>query len=369
MLTRTITIANGKTGVDKTTISVNIALSLAASGRRTCLFDADPGLPGVNMLLGLNPDHDLQDVISGRRNLRDIIIRDYEGIDIVPAGTGLKKMAGLEKNQAKDLIQSFSELDSYDFLIFDTPADLSKETLSFCLASSEVTLIITPEPASLTDAYVLLKALSSNKFKGTVRIVVNQCRDISAGKLVYNKFNEATQKHLPIHVTLLGIIVNDRKVAEAVQAKKPLVTLYPESNASQCIKNTTKHLLESRPQESEDPDMVSFWTRWLHLTKSPLDLSVSRKAIARQNPGSMGPSQEAGIGFLNKEEGIYPLLNGLVDSISSLSKELQLLRNAVEDIRQENLTDNDKPTTKKDQSEPDPIILDFEHFSKNKRQL
>ena len=133
-MTRTITITSGKGGVGKTNISVNVALHLASLGYRTCLFDADLGLANINILLGLSPEYNLEDVISDRHSLQDIIIRNYKGIDIIPGSSGVEEMANLESDQVDHLIQSFSELDGYDFLLFDTSAGVSRNVLAFCLS-------------------------------------------------------------------------------------------------------------------------------------------------------------------------------------------------------------------------------------------
>ena len=281
--TRTITITSGKGGVGKTNISVNLALHLATLGYRTCLFDADLGLANINILLGLNPDHDLEDVISNRHSLQDIIIRNYNQIDIIPGSSGVEKMANLESAQVEQLIRSFSELDAYDFLLFDTSAGVSRSVIAFCLASSEVVLVITPEPTSLTDSYALLKILSLNGFKGKAKIVVNQCQSVSIAKLAYNKFKGAVQKHLAMDVMPLGIIMQDQKVLEAVAAQQALILLYPKSNASKCIKNITKNLLKIPPEDLEISSMLSFWTKCLQVMKSPF-LTVSKKGKKRIEP-------------------------------------------------------------------------------------
>ena len=123
--TKTITITSGKGGVGKTNISVNLALHLSTLGYRTCLYDADLGLANINILLGLHPEHSIEDVIFNRRSLQDIIIRDYKGIDIIPGSSGVEKMANLEGGQVEHLTRSFSELDGYDFLLLDTSAGIS----------------------------------------------------------------------------------------------------------------------------------------------------------------------------------------------------------------------------------------------------
>ncbi len=394
-MTRTITITSGKGGVGKTNISVNLALHLATLGHRTCLFDADLGLANINILLGLNPEYDLEDVILNRRTLQDIIIRDYKGIDIIPGSSGTEKMANLEDDQMDHLIRSFSELDGYDFLLFDTSAGISKNVIAFCLASSEVVLIITPEPTSLTDAYALLKVLSLNGFKGTAKIVVNQCKSVPIAKFVYNKFKETVQKYLPLNVMPLGIVVYDKKVVEAVTTQQALVLLYPESNASKCIKNITKHLLENKPKDLESSGMASFWTRCLQLIKSPLNLTGSKKeepdtalesskqdmqagpsqappeesvpppqAPEKEEPTAVTSDSVGHSSMSNMEQGDYLLMSKVIDSIESVSQELQLMRKAIENVGDNGLGMNKLADNRQSTLHPNAIILDFDAYQK-----
>jgi MinD-like ATPase involved in chromosome partitioning or flagellar assembly/HD-like signal output (HDOD) protein len=276
-MTRTITITSGKGGVGKTNISVNLALHLATLGYRTCLFDADLGLANVNILLGLYPEYNLEDVILYHRDLKDVIIRNYKGIDIIPGSSGVERLADLQADQIEQLIQSFSQLDGYNFLLFDTSSGVSRNVVSFCLASSEVIVVIAPEVTSLTDAYALLKILSLNGFKGSVRIVVNQCKSVSIARHAYSKFKETVKKYLPIDVVPLGIIIQDPKVEEAVKEQQAFVLLYPESNASKCIKSIAKRLMDDQPEDLEPSGMSLFWTKYHELVTSPLKLTAKKK--------------------------------------------------------------------------------------------
>ncbi|MBW1741524.1 MAG: HDOD domain-containing protein, partial [Deltaproteobacteria bacterium] len=275
-MTRTITITSGKGGVGKTNISVNLALHLATLGYRICLFDADLGLANINILLGLYPEYNLEDVILYHRDLEDIIIRNYEGIDIIPGSSGVERMANLEADQIEHLTQSFSKLDGYNFLLFDTSSGVSKNVISFCLASSEVIVVITPEVTSLTDAYALLKILCLNGFKGSVRIVINQCKNTSIARHAYTKFKETVKKYLPIDIVPLGMIIQDPKVEEAIKQQQAFVLLYPESDASKCIKSIAKRLMENQTEDLES-GMSLFWTQCFKHVTGPLQLSAKKK--------------------------------------------------------------------------------------------
>ena len=64
------------------------------------------------------------------------------------------------------------------------------------MAASEVLLVITPEPTSMTDAYALLKVLFLNNYKGEIKIIVNQCKDKDQAMKEYSKFSGAVKKFL-----------------------------------------------------------------------------------------------------------------------------------------------------------------------------
>ena len=113
-MARIITVTSGKGGVGKTSISLNLSLSLASEGAKVCLFDADLGLANVNILTGIYPEKDLESVISGQLSLNQIIIKNYQGIDIIPGSSGVEKIADLTRTQTDTLISAFLDLEEYD---------------------------------------------------------------------------------------------------------------------------------------------------------------------------------------------------------------------------------------------------------------
>jgi len=282
--TRILTVTSGKGGVGKTNISAGTAMALAREGYRVCLFDADLGLANINILLGINPEYTLEDLISGQKRLDEILIKNFNGIDIIPGSSGVESIANLNEYEVRRLIEALSALKDYDFLIFDTSAGIAAPVIAFCMAASEVLIIITPEPTSLTDAYALIKVLFANGFNGKARIVVNQCRDMNQAKRIYQKFNEAVITHLKVKINLTGVIMSDPNLTRSVKEQKSFLLLYPDSKASKCVSYLARILLSSVPDENFSRDLTPFWEQCFNIIKSPLLIKGVKKKNQDQRP-------------------------------------------------------------------------------------
>lgn len=300
-MTRVITVTGGKGGVGKTNVSINLALILSRLGSKVCLFDADLGLANINILLGLYPEYDLEDVILSNKSIQDIIIKNYQGIDIIPGSSGVEKLANLSQESIDHLIESFSAIDDYDYFIFDTSAGISRNVISFCLAASDVVLVITPEPTSLTDAYALLKVLCFNGFTGSVKVVVNQCKNTSVASTAYNKLRDVVQKYLTLNILPLGIIVQDKRLPEAVQKQQPLVVLYPQASASKCINVIATRLVAQEPENFNTSGITAFWARFLEIAKNPLKIPEKRPQQKNVSDAYKPEPETSGTQIMKKE--------------------------------------------------------------------
>ncbi len=276
-MAKIITVTSGKGGVGKTGISLNLSLSLAQKGYKVCLFDADLGLANVNIITGLFPEYGLEEVIQGKKTLSDIIIKNYQGIDIIPGSSGVQKMADLTAEEANNLVHAFMDMDGYDYFIIDTSAGISTQVLSFCRACHEMILVITPEPTSLTDAYSLLKVLGSKgKNLPTIRVIVNQVKNAENAQAIYKKLRKTVFRFLSIKLTPLGIVAHDPKVRAAIISQTPFLLAFPNSVASRCLHSLAKKLTEKSFLSKEMP-MELFWLNYLELCNGQKKKAVLQK--------------------------------------------------------------------------------------------
>jgi len=232
-----IAVTGGKGGVGKTNVSINLSVCLAQMGRKVVLLDADLGLANVDVLLGLNPRNNLEDVLAGECSLADILLEGPAGIRIIPASSGTQKMTMLSPLQHAGLIHAFSEMAAdIDVLIVDTAAGIADSVVSFVRACHEVLVVVCDEPSSLTDAYALIKLLNRDFGVERFRILASMTRTNQEGRNLYNKLMQVTERFLDVSLLYEGHIPFDESLRKAVQRQRSVVELTPRSKAAVAFK-------------------------------------------------------------------------------------------------------------------------------------
>lgn len=235
---RVIAVTSGKGGVGKTNVSVNLAVALADSGKEVMLMDADLGLANVDVMLGLHPTHDLSHVVTGERTLEEIIVSGPAGTHVVPAASGTRAMAELSSAEHAGVIRAFSELShQLDVLIIDTAAGIADSVVSFTRAAQEVLVVVCDEPASITDAYALIKILSREYGIQRFRVLANMAHSAQEGRELFTKISRVTDRYLDVTLDFVGMIPHDDYLRKAVKRQRAVVDAYPRSRASMAFKN------------------------------------------------------------------------------------------------------------------------------------
>ena len=235
---RVIAVTSGKGGVGKTNVSVNLAISMAETGKQVMLLDADLGLANVDLMLGLQPVYNLSHVIEGKRSLDEVIMEGPSGIKVIPASSGTKKMAELSPVEHAGVVRAFSELSfDVDVLIIDTAAGISDSVVTFSRAAQEVIVVVCDEPASITDAYALIKLLNREYGLHRFRILANMVHSAQQGRELFAKISRVTDHYLDVTLDLMGVIPFDEYVRKSVQRQRAVTQLFPRSKAAQAFKS------------------------------------------------------------------------------------------------------------------------------------
>ena len=259
---RVIAISSGKGGVGKSSIAVNLGISLAKTGARVCIFDADTGLANVNILLGLTPQYSLEHVLFGAKAIEEVMLEGPHGVKIVPGANGISECVSLHPRQQMRLTSELARIENtFDYILVDTAAGISDTTLDFISASHHALVVITPEPTSLTDAFSLIKLLKRRRSQIAYHVVVNMCSNTGQAKEVFHRFSAAVEKYIGIEPAYLGYILRDESLRAAVTLQNP-VALFPESDPScSSFIRLADSLDRATAEHTEGPAFSAYWQK------------------------------------------------------------------------------------------------------------
>jgi flagellar biosynthesis protein FlhG len=235
--TRVICVASGKGGVGKTNMSINLAIAFAQAGRKVIVLDADLGLANVNVVLGVIPKYNLYHVIKKQKTMKEVIMDTNYGIQIVAGASGFSKIANLSEAERKNFIDELTELSMADVIIIDASAGVGQNVLTFIEAADEAIIVTTPEPTAITDAYGIIKIISTEieDLDLGLKLIVNRARSVTEAKKVADRVINITSQFLNIKIDYLGFVYEDPIVPNAVRKQQPFLIMDPKNRASACI--------------------------------------------------------------------------------------------------------------------------------------
>jgi flagellar biosynthesis protein FlhG len=237
-----IAVTSGKGGVGKTNIALNLAIALSRFDAKTCLVDANLGLGNIDLLCGLNGYWNLAHVVTGARNVREIVLAGPEGIDVLPGAGVLSEHTEWAPSARADVFQQLIQFEeSYDFLVIDAAAGIHR-LMRGLLDSCEVVLVVTtPETTSIADAYASIKSLAGSGIPH-VEVLVNQSDSAEQAQLIAERVKETARMFLHADIHAGGFVPRDPQLQAAVARRRPVVIDSPTAPVSMAIDQLAQRL-------------------------------------------------------------------------------------------------------------------------------
>jgi pilus assembly protein CpaE len=249
-----LTLAGVKGGVGKTTIAVNLALSLAIeSGRSVALVDLDLPYGDIAMLLGLRPTGSVVSAVSDASILAD---PDLLQAQLCAGPRGIKVLTApingsgdiVEGSQVAPLLSRLAGL--YDFVVVDTAPGFVELTAASLDVANHTLLVTTPEPPTLRRTELALRQLDEWKYPGSrLKLVVNRA-SMSTGLQpgeIENVLSEPIAWWLP----------DEPKAMQAAARGEPTVMGQPKSELARAIRGISLQLAGSPEQQPKVPLSIS----------------------------------------------------------------------------------------------------------------
>ena len=240
---RVIAVTSGKGGVGKTHVVANLGLALQRRDFRVGILDADLGLANMDVLLGLSAPFNIQHVFRGERRLAEVLLDGPEGITILPAGSGVVALTGLDEDQWRILYRELAQMGrELDVLLIDTAAGLSGNVVHFLQAAEEIIVVVSPEPTSMVDAYAVMKVMSLEYGSRQFRLLVNMARSVGEARRVFSQLCQVADQFLEIDIIFLGLVYYDAQVGRAVRRRQAVLEAFPGSRASRSFEEIAERL-------------------------------------------------------------------------------------------------------------------------------
>lgn len=219
----TIAVASGKGGVGKSTVAVNLAISLARSGASVGLLDADILGPNIPMMMG-------QDKMPPPRNNKMIPAENY-GVKFISTAFLLKPDQALiwrGPMLASAINQFLTDVawGELDYLVVDLPPGTGDAQLSLsqALPISGALIVTQPMQVAAADALRAVKMFEQLKVPilGVVENMSGELFGSGAGQRLASQYN----------LEYLGSIPLDARIRIGGDAGQPIVTAFPDSETA-----------------------------------------------------------------------------------------------------------------------------------------
>jgi len=260
--TQVMGVASGKGGVGKTTLSVNLAAALQATGSRVMLFDADMGLANAQISMGVRCPFNLSDFLSGAKTLKEIIVTTRQGVKLVPGSSGRQDMAALDEMGAANIIQAFSSLeDPIDYLIVDMAAGIAPSVLTFLSACERRFVVVKDDPSSIADAYGTIKVLIQDHGLDEIYLIPNGVSSAQEGYQLFERINQVCARFLNHTVRYLGSIESDEMILSALKKYQSVLEFAPGSSGSRDFRRLAEAVRQLSPIDRTSGGLQFFLER------------------------------------------------------------------------------------------------------------
>jgi flagellar biosynthesis protein FlhG len=241
-------VASGKGGTGKSIVSASLAALFAPRGR-TLLVDADFGVGNAHILHDVSPRATCVDVVEGGLSVREALVPCGKDLDLLAAGSGVPRMSELSGYELHLLASGLREIESsYRFVLVDSAAGVSHQTMTFARACDATLIVTTPDLTAMTDAYAFLKLLFAGRAGTRALLLVNRAAGAEEAEEVTRRIARVGERFLGTAPRCIGWLPHDPAVSACVNRRGAVASLEPGAEVSRSLRRIAVSIVEELGQ-------------------------------------------------------------------------------------------------------------------------
>lgn len=236
---------SGKGGVGKTSLSVNLGISLSKLGNEVTVVDTDFSASNLGVHLG-RYDHPVkvQHVLEGEDDPENAVFRHPSGIKAMVASNEIR-MVEPDEDEIEEILNHAREIS--DYVLVDCPPGLNSTVENIMMACDELMILTMPTQSSGINAAQIIERAKELRIP-VLGTIVNMAEEDPEMELVDREVEMMTESHI------MATIPRDKEVKKSLFENSPLVTEEPLSEAALEIQ-ALAHRLDGK--EFEKPKFAS----------------------------------------------------------------------------------------------------------------
>ncbi|MEX2245918.1 MAG: P-loop NTPase [Dehalococcoidia bacterium] len=227
-----ITVFGAKGGIGKTTISTNLATSLAKiTGASVCLLDMDTRFGDVAIMMDIAVEASIADVAKriddlDRDKIRDYLVKHHSGVAIMPAPLHPTEWRNLTPQHIEKIVELLAQ--THDYVVIDTPGTFNELIATTLELANLILLVTSMDIASIKDTALALEMLrAAGVSEDKVKLLINH-------STAANSLREEDVARV-LEYEVFWQIPHDLAVSSSTQLGQPIVIAKPYARVSRAI--------------------------------------------------------------------------------------------------------------------------------------
>lgn len=255
---RVVAVVGARSGLGATSVVVNLAAAWANSGKNVLILDEHLSQNNVANTLALKPRYDLLNVIRGDKPLREVTLRERNGVQILPVARAMQALRRLEEPERDTLLELLAQASrGMDVVLVDAAADDRHSVCASLSGDEPLLLVLNGTVSGITESYAMLKYMALHNGRRTFNIMVNKARDGLEAKAIFNNMAQVAQRNLQVHLDYMGYIPVDEKLKRATQLCRPVVEVFPKTQSSFVIGELAHNLMRPNGVAEDEENSIS----------------------------------------------------------------------------------------------------------------